>query len=292
MKKILVAAALLTSLAGFGQLGEKIAGKIKFEQGQTLLVNLEMKTTVAQEAMGQSIDFNVDGIASRSYKVTNATDDNNTLRHEMKKISFNFDGMGQQRSFDSDIKKDLDGPFGKPVKDILGKTYDMIIDPAGKVLMVQPEKIETTPGDDRLRIVMEMLKDLMSTVQPPAKGDASFFKVLPDNEIGKGESWTETGEKEGGKSTTTYTLADITDSTIVVDFTGISNTVSKAEMMGMPTTTTMSSKMTGQIIIDKATGIIRRKTTTTESTGTTEMMGGSLPLTSKTTTIITVAAVK
>lgn len=154
-------------------------------RGKPCEVNLEMKTTVAQEAMGQSIDFNVDGIASRSYKVTNATDDNNTLRHEMKKISFNFDGMGQQRSFDSDNKKDLDGPFGKPVKDILGKTYDMIIDPSGKVLMVQPEKIETTPGDDRLRIVMEMLKDLMGTVQPLQKEMPVFSKYYRIMKLGK-----------------------------------------------------------------------------------------------------------
>ena len=50
----------------------------------------------------------------------------------------------------------------------------------------------------------------------------------------------------------------------------------------------MNNKTTGKIILDKATGIIRQKTSTTDSNGSTEAMGGTLPVTSKTTTVITV----
>jgi len=32
-------------------MGQKVAGKIKFEQGQSLNVTLQMKTTIAQQAM-------------------------------------------------------------------------------------------------------------------------------------------------------------------------------------------------------------------------------------------------
>jgi hypothetical protein len=56
----------------------------------------------------------------------------------------------------------------------------------------------------------------------------------------------------------------------------------------MQTTTTMNNKTTGQIILDKATGIIRQKKSTTESSGTTEAMGGTLPVTSTVTTVINV----
>jgi hypothetical protein len=220
--------------------------------------------------------------------VTNATDNNSTLHHDVKRVLFNFDGMGQKRSFDSDNKKDLDGLFGATVKDILGKAYDMIIDPAGKTLLVKPEKIELAKIDDRLGIVLNLLKDVTNVVYPPKKNDASFFKVLPETEVGLGESWTESGADSIGMFKTTYTLSAITDSTIIADIKGQSATVTKAEMMGMQTSTTMNNAYTGKVIIDKVTGVIREKTITTVSNGSTEAMGGTMPVTSKTTIIITV----
>jgi uncharacterized protein (UPF0303 family) len=267
---------------------QKVSKKLQFAQGQVYEIGLETKTTVSQEAMGQAIDFNVDGNASHTYKVTNSTGDNSTLHHEVKKIGFNFEGMGQKRSFDSDKPKDMEGPFGKPVKDLLTKTFDMIVDTAGKVLMLQPEKVQEVVIDERMKLITGMLKDVMDVVQPPKKGTPSFFMILPDNEVGKGDTWNEVSTIEGGKSSRTYTLTDITDSTLIVDFTGTSTTVTKAEMMGMETTTTMNDKATGQIILDKATGIIRQKKVTIESTGNTEAMGGSMPVTSKTTVVITI----
>ena len=206
----------------------------------------------------------------------------------MKRISYTFDGMGQKRPFDSDKPKDMEGQFGKPIKELLDKTYDMVIDPTGKVMMVLPEKIETPGSDPRIMLIMNMLKDLVGTVLPPQKNEASFFKVLPDTAVGVGRSWIVSVNNESGKSITNYKVNSITDSTVVVDFTGTSTTTSKAEMMGMETTTTMNNKTTGKIILDKATGIIRQKTSTTDSNGSTEAMGGTLPVTSKITTVITV----
>ena len=97
--------------------------------------------------------------------------------------------------------------------------------------------------------------------------------------------------ENSGKLEAAYTIADINDSTIVVDFAENSITVTKAEMMGSETTTTMNNKSTGKIILDRATGIMREKTINTESNGNTEAPFGTLPVTSKTTTVITVKPV-
>ena len=269
-------------------LGQSTSGKLQFEQGKTLTIQMNIKSSVAQQAGAQAIDFTVSGLALHSYKVTNATDDNTTLQHKANKIGFTFDGMGQKRSFDSDTKEDLDGPFGETVKNILSKNFDMIIDPTGKVLMIRPEKMEPVKTDDRLAIVFAMLKDITDVVYPPKKGEASFFKILPDKETNKGESWTESGQNENGKFSTEYTLTDITDTTIVIDFKGTAVTTTKATMMGMETSTTMNSTNTGKIILDKISGIIKEKTITTESNGNTEAMGGTMPVTSKTTIVIQV----
>lgn len=267
---------------------QKISGKLKFEQGQLFEIEMKTKTTIAQQAMGQAIDFSVDADANHSYKVTNATEDNTTLHHLVQRISFTFDGMGQKRKFDSNEEKDLNGQYGKPVKDILEKKYDIIVDANGKVLMAVPEKIQLAENDSRLAIITTMLKDVLDLVQPPQKGKASFFKVIPDTETGKGEPWTDSYTNERGKFDEAYSISDINDSTIIVDFVASSITVTKAEMMGSETTTTMNNKSTGKIILDRTTRLIKEKTMTTESNGNTEASFGTLPVTSKTTTVITV----
>ena len=287
MKKtaVTILFSLTIAVISFSQ---KVPGKLIFQQGQALGITLEVKSTVSQQAAGNAIDFTVDGTTAHSYKVTNATDDNSTLHHDVKRITFGIEGMGPRRSFDSDNKKDLEGMFGAPVKDMLSKTFDMILDSAGKVLMVKPEKIELTKADDRLAIVFSMLKDLTGVVYPPKKNEASIFKILPDTAVGLNGSWNETGMDANGKFSTAYTLSAITDSILVVDLKGNSVTNTKAEMMGMQFSTTMNNAYTGKIIIDKASGIIKEKTITTSSTGTAEGMGGTTPVTSKTTIVIRV----
>lgn len=266
--------------------GQKVAGKLHFDQSKTLVIHMNIKTSVAQQVGEKAIDFSADGSAIHSYKVTNAAASTTTLHHEARKIAFNFEGMGQKRSFDSDNEKDMADQFGEPVKDILNKKFDMTIDVNGKVLTINPEKKEPVKADERLAIVLNMLKDITDIAYPPEKEESSFFKVLPIKETAKGESWTDSIQNETGKFKTVYTLSGITDSTIVVDFKGNATTVSKAMMMGRETVTTMNSTTSGKIILDRATGIVKEKTINTESNGNTEAMGGTVPVTAKTTIII------
>ncbi len=286
MKKIIfltLVAAAFTEINAQG-----VTGKLKFEQGQALGIKLDVKTTIAQQAMGQAIDFNVDAVAEHNYKVTNATEDNTTLHHQVKKIAFNFDGMGQKMKFDSDKEKDMNGAFGKSIKDLLEKKYDIIIDSGGLVLMSMPESVKLEEKDSRMAIIMSMLKDVMDLVQPPKKNTPSFFKILPDKETNKGDSWSTASNINGVKKQTTYKLTDITDSTLVVDFTENSTSVTKANMMGAETTTTLNNKSTGKIILDRLTGITKEQTTTIESNGNAVGVFGTVPVTSKTTTKITI----
>lgn len=256
--------------------------KLKFNQGEAFDISLEVQTTINQQAMGQVIDFNVNATALHTYKVTNATEENTTLNHQVKHVTFSFDGMGQKRKFDSRVEKDLNGQFGKPVKELLEKKYDMIIDTSGKVLMAMPEKVTISTGDSRMAMITNMLKDVFDLVQPPQKGKGSFFAILPTKETGKGQPWTESYVNDQGKFDAAYTISEINDSTIIIDFATSSLTVSKAEMMGSETVTTMNNKSTGKIIVNAITGIMIEKNMVTESTGNTETSFGTLPVTAKT----------
>lgn len=290
MKIILTATAFLffTSFS----FSQKVNGRLKFETGQTVNITLQMKSFITQHTGGQAIDFNIDAIGEHAYKVTNATTDNNTLHHQFQRISFKFDGWGRKMNFDSKNETDLNGIFGKPIKERLDKSYDMIIDSNGKVMMVLPEKIQLSETDSRMAIVNNLMKDIFDLVQPAQKGKASFFNVLPGTEAGKGDAWTITQEINGGKEEAAYAITDINDSTIVVGFAKNSTTVTKAEMMGSETTTTMSNKSTGKIVLDKITGIIKEKTESIESNGNTVSSFGTLPVNSKTTITIQVTSGK
>jgi hypothetical protein len=271
---------------------QTVPAKLVFVKGDTIGITMEVKSTITQQAMGQPIDFTIDASSNHFYKVTNTTDENTTLNHQVQHISFAFDGMGQKRNFDSNKEKDINGQMGKPVKELLEKKYDIIIDSTGNTLMAIPETIQLKEGDSRMAIIFNLIKDVTAIVQPPKKGSASFFKLLPSSGAAKGSTWTETNDANPEKDFTNYTLTDITDSTFVIDFTASSVTVTTAEMMGNPTTTTLNNKSTGKIIADKATGIIVEKTITTESTGNTEASFGILPVTSKTSIEIKVKTKK
>ncbi len=276
-------------LFNFASEAQVVSGKLIFKQDQAFSIDMKISTIITQQVMGNAIDFVAEGNALHNYKVTGITPDNTTLHHQLNKIKFEFKGMGQERSFDSENEQDMAGPFGEPVKEILIKTYDMTIDPNGKVIRIQPEKMVPLKSDERLTIVLQMLKDIFEVVYPPQKGESSFFKILPARPTEKnGESWTDSLQKENGKYITHYTLTDITDSTLIVDFNSTAVTITNAMMMGRETTTTTNSTSSGRIILDKSTGIVKEKSITTTSNGTTEAMGGTLPMTAKTTIIILV----
>jgi hypothetical protein len=262
---------------------QPLTSNLVFEQGQEFEITMQTKTTIAQQAMGQSIDFTINATGIHTYKVTNSTEDNTTLHHEVKKVLFAFDGMGQKRNFDSDDEKDMKGPFGKPIQEMKDKYYDMIIDTTGNVLMAFPEKIAITGSDNRIAMITNMMDEVLDIVQPPKKGTKSIFKVLPEKPINNGDSWTDTFQDENGQFNTTYTLTGITDSTILIDFTGTTVTIKRAEMMGNETITTMNSKLKGKIILDKSTRILREKMIDVEGTGNTETSFGTLPVTTKST---------
>ncbi|MEN9548220.1 MAG: hypothetical protein RIR12_811 [Bacteroidota bacterium] len=262
-------------------MAQMINSKLQFIKGDTIHITTHVKSTVSQQAMGQSIDFMVDADAQHFYRVTNTNNENSTLNHQIQVIRFAFDGMGQKRNFDSNNEKDINGQLGKPIKEILSKKYDVIIDTTGNTLLAIPEKITLTQTDARWQIITNLMKDITDIVHPPAIGAASIFKILPSSGAQKGDSWTESSDK-APDNYINYTLTSITDTTLVIDFIGASNTETTTEMMGNTATTRLNNKITGKIIANIQTGLLKEKTIVTVSTGNTETSFGTLPINSTT----------
>jgi Family of unknown function (DUF6263) len=278
-----VALFFLFFLSCINLLGQKVSGNLQFKEGKTYIITTDLANTIAQQTSGQPVDFSATGKAIHSYKVINTTPNSSVLQHKVKGISFVFEGMGKKRAFDTDNEKDMENNPGPLFKEILEKSFSLIIDPSGKTLNASPEKIELTKQDESMVIIMSMLRELTGVVYPPKKGDASFFRVLPAYEIGIGDTWTDSLINENEKTITTNTLSAITDSTIVVSFKTISTSKLKIQMMGMDATSAMNSTADGTIILDRLTGIIREKTSTIDANGTTQTTIGTMPTTGKIT---------
>ena len=152
-----------------------------------------------------------------------------------------------------------------------------------------PEKFDPPKTDNRMAVIINLLKEVLDIVEPPAKGSASFFHVLPAKPSVAGDTWTRSWQTASGSFNMAYILSATTDSTIIIDFTGSSVTQSAMEMMGQETTTTMNNKSSGKIVLDKKTGIIREQTVNLDGTGNTETAFGILPVTIKSSTLVTVA---
>jgi hypothetical protein len=74
----------------------------------------------------------------------------------------------------------------------------------------------------------------------------------------------------------------------VIDYSAESITITKAEMMGSQTITTLNNKSTGKILVDPKTNILISKNISTESHGNSEAPFGSIPVNSKTELVLTV----
>lgn len=275
------------------------------EKGQIILVRTEMNNNSFQTAGAQVINFKVNGTAIHRYTVTNVTSDQTTLHHEMLEILFSFEGMGQKKNFDSKNEEDMKGPFGAYFKDLLSRVYDIIIDTNGQTRSWSAYADPTPKPDDNIITIIDMLKpltQLASLSSVPATSTSplpnnGFFSILPvdpfphspELKYVPSKTWEYSVDGENEKSKTIYTLISFTDSTILVDFLRIGTTHFKSERMGRITSTNLNIEEKGKIIADRKTGILKELTSTTDSNGTTEAMGGTVPVNGKISLITSVS---
>jgi hypothetical protein len=213
------------------------------------------------------------------------------IEHKVKRMQFNFDGMGQSQSFDSENEKDMKGEMGKVVEKSIKNKYTMTVDQTGKITTViadddNPNKPASKEDADMMG---NMMSQFASGMDIPKIGDITDLSILPNREISKGESWIDslTRDKDE-KGKITYTISDITDNEILLDFTEEKSLVKTQETQGMEITITTKDRTTGKIVLDKKSGLLKQSNSTTNSEGNVEVMGQSMPMTTKVTKKVTV----
>lgn len=254
------------------------SGKLLLTKGQKFQLDNTLKTSTGFDMMGQTMEMTADVNMVHDIEVKDKTDSSFFINSTLTKMKSNANAMGQNQSFDSDKKEDFDSEAGKLMKGIMNVAKEAEFDKSAKLLSVKKDTSTSANTGD----MMNMLQGFMSGAEEDASGAAEAFMVIP---AGKktGDMWSDSIITEGLKIYRNFTLKEIKGNDATVVFSGNQITEKKIEQMGMEVNVNMDAKLTGESLTDIHTGVLKQKTFNMEGTGTAEMMGQSIPMTTKIT---------
>lgn len=279
MKKLIP--ALFTTVGLIAATQTIAQNKFNLKQADKYEMNMMMKVNMTQEMMGQTMDITSNTNLVNTIAVKQADANGFLLTNTLAKMKMSGAAMGQEMSYDSENPADKDSQIGQVMGDKIGTTTEVSFDSNGKLISVKkdPKEKDNAAGG---------MGSMMGIGSDDNKGGLGLFLANFNNgSVKVGDTWTDsTGDKET-KSVTAYTVKDIKDDKTVVSFVSTITLSKTQETNGMEIVVNMTGKVNGESTYDK-NGILTQSTSNTEMTGTTEVMGNSIPMTNKMLTIITV----
>jgi Family of unknown function (DUF6263) len=287
MKKILLSASVFLSATLFAQ---TYIPAVKLTPQKKYTVTSTTKGSIAQEVMGQTMDIPMDVTNSNVLEVKAANGSSYQLSTTISRIALSMNMMGQEMNYDSDKKEDSSSEVGKALAGQLNKPLAFTINNFGKVTDVA-EKTAAAKKEDAANPMLGLMG--MSGSSGSTSPALDLFST--DAPIKIGESFTDSSLSEADgkvKNVNTYTLTEIKDGIAKFTVNGTSTMTKDAEMQGMQTTTNTTTKSTGEMLVDVATGLLARKTMKLNITGSVDVAGMSIPLTGTMDVNIAVSEIK
>lgn len=281
----LIAIAASLSVAGAVN-AQKIAGKLVMAKGQKLEVVNVVKTSTSFEAMGQKMESGGDISTTVHYEATDVTPAGISISEKAVRMVTTMSAMGQDMAYDSDKKEDRDGRLGDVFNSMVGNAYEYSIDANGKILSVKtaPKKAEADPQANQIAMMMGGALRM----DEPKTGGNSFWAVLPNKDIQVGDTWVDTSNADGTKRSTTYTLKEIKGMDAIITVSGTTSIETTNDTPNGQVVVSMKVTNKGEIVMDIKSGLVKSKTIMNEGSGTAEVQGMSIPITTNTTITSTV----
>ena len=262
---------------------QKTTGKLSLEKSQKLQLENILKTVTSMEMMGQSMEMTADVNMLHDIEVKGKNDTSFFVNSTLTKMKSNASVMGQTMSFDSEKKEDLESESGKAMKGLLNVTQEMELDKNAKVLNIKKDTATQAAAGG----MMDMMKNMLGGMSDMGNGASDAFQVLPAGKKA-GDTWSDSLINDGIKIYRNFTLMEINGNDATVSFSGNQLTNKKVEQQGMEVNVSMDAKLSGESVVDISTGIVKQKTLNMDGTGTAEMMGQNIPMTTKVTSTTTV----
>lgn len=289
MKKLFLLVSLALTLTGICQ---KVSNQIGFQKGQKLEITTETKKNSSSEMMGQKMESTVTSTMTEIYDIEEVNANGTVIEYKVKRLVFSANGMGGSQEFDSEKDGDRKGELGKLLEKGLKNKYKMTVDPFGKITAVKADddNPNAKKSEEDAAIAGIVSSQLGLNFGLPKSGDLSIFKFLPTREIGQGDTWVDSINANGVNKKTWYKVNSINASDLVLDYTEEVAVNTTQQIMGTEASFKSNDKTSGQVTLDKKTGLLKQKTATVETSGTIEGQGMKVPTTGSTTMTITVKA--
>lgn len=277
---LLFAATGLITIQSFAQTA---TGKLSLIKGQKIQIDNNIKSVINQEMMGQSMEITIDANMIHQVEVKDKKSDNFILSSTLTKLTTNGSAMGQEMKFDSDNKTDLESETGKAIKGQLNVSMDVELNNNAKVV-TGVKKDANAPSGGQL---MEMVNNVTGAGADDSNGANAAFDIVP---AGKkvGDSWSDSTITDEMKTYRNYTFKEANGNLATIVLNGKQITKKTVEQQGMEINVTMDGKLSGEGVVDMSTGILKQRTMILDGTGSAEVMGQSIPVTTKVTTTTTV----
>lgn len=278
MKHIAIVFLSIVSITAFSQ---SPSGKIVVKKGQHFAVESKSDGVITQEMMGQTMELTLSNTATIKAEIKDIKDNNYIITQTLTSIKTSFNGMGQDKSFDSDKKDGVDSAAAAVYKDKLNVPKEIVITNQG----VDVTKADTTQDEkgDPMAAMMQMMGGGQENVA------GVLFLVIPAGKKA-GDTWSDSTESEGVKMKKTYTINSIANKEASVSIEGVLDINKTIQSQGMELATEMTSKISSSVLVDLVSGIQKENKSVTDVKGTIDVMGQSVPITSKITTLNTVKA--
>ncbi len=280
---LLLAAVCLFDLTASAQIS---SGKLLLAKGQKIQIDNNIKSVINQEMMGQAVEITIDANMIHQVEVKDKKTNSYLVSSTLTKLSTNGSAMGQEMKFDSDKKEDLESETGKALKDQLNVSKEVELNENANVINGVKKDSKASPGGQ----LMDMVNNVTGGGSDESNGANAAFEVIPSGKKA-GDSWSDSSITDEIKTYRNYTIKAVNGNNATVLLTGKQITKKKVEQQGMEINVSMEGKLSGEGIVDMNTGLVKQKTTIMDGTGSAEVMGQSIPVTTKVTTTTTVKTI-
>lgn len=271
MKKIFLATLIF---AAFTANSQTFKPKVNLTIGKTYESVTTASGSNSVSMMGQQMENPIEITTVVKTEIASAKGDSFELASTLAKLKLSFSIMGMEQAYDSDSQSNSD--MFKEFGNVIGKKTVTMVDAKGN----------SNANGDGLGLDKAQTEMLNLVTGGVGLGTVTPFWSFPSNfEIAMGE--TKTIKEE--KSEVTYKLISLTETDANFEIVDKREGKTSMNMFGQQFEVDIKSKNTISIIIDVATGLVKKRSTVLESDNNIDMGGQMLPAKTKmtSTTVLT-----
>lgn len=214
-------------------------------------------------------------------KVIGADEKNYQVSNTLSKFAVSIKMMGQDQSYDSEKPEDKDNEMGKEISNKLNIPDTSFLDRlTGAVIAKNNNK-----NPEETENPFAGLMSAMGGNDKDAVMESAFFILPADKKAG--DTWKDSTVTGKIKTVKTYTLQSISGNVATLEFKSVGTGSGEMEMQGNEAAFTMDTNATGTMLVDIKTSLVNKVTTDTNMNMNLDVMGQSMPITSKVNSTVT-----